>query len=128
MKKKLMCIALSSTLTFSSFGMVYADENTNNNTVIEEQETTPINAEIGGGTVSNKEASVTQTGKCGTNVKYTLYSDGVLTISGSGKMLDYDGYKIRSPFYGNEAIKKVIIEDGVTSIGEYAFETEQFVK
>ena len=49
MKKKLMCIALSSTLTFSSFGMVYADENTNNNTVIEEQETTPINAEIGGG-------------------------------------------------------------------------------
>ena len=48
MKKKLMCIALSSTLTFSSFGMVYADENTNNNTVIEEQETTSINAEIGG--------------------------------------------------------------------------------
>lgn len=48
MKKNLMCIALASTLTFSSFGAVYADESTNNNTAIEEQKTIPIESEMGG--------------------------------------------------------------------------------
>ena len=52
--------------------------------------------------------------------------DGVLTISGTGKMDDYDyedNPDIRyAPWYDDrETIKSVIIEDGVTSIGNYAF-------
>ena len=56
-----------------------------------------------------------QTGKCGTNVTYSLdTSTGVLTISGTGDMTD-------SPFSHNSSIKSVIIESGVTSIGNYSF-------
>ena len=53
------------------------------------------------------------TGKC----TWTL-DNGVLTISGSGAMGDYSNYN-KAP-WGNE-ITKVNIEDGVTSIGDYAF-------
>lgn len=57
-----------------------------------------------------------QTGKCGDNVTYSLdTSTGVLTISGTGEMTD-------SPFGQNSnIIKSVIIENGVTSIGDSAF-------
>ena len=58
-----------------------------------------------------------QTGSCGDNVKYSLdTSTGVLTISGTGDMYSY------GPFYENTNIKSVIIESGVTSIGESAFD------
>ncbi len=59
-----------------------------------------------------------QTGKCGDNVTYSLdTSTGVLTISGTGNMRNND-----SPFYNNSCVKSVIIENGVTSIGDKAFE------
>ena len=54
-------------------------------------------------------------GSCGDNVTYTLDTDGVLTISGSGAMTS-------RPWGGNrDQIKKVIIENGVTNIVEDAF-------
>ena len=63
-----------------------------------------------------------QTGKCGDNVTYSLdTSTGVLTISGTGDMTDYSGYDNRCPFDRNSNIKSVIIESGVTSIGDEAF-------
>ena len=59
-----------------------------------------------------------KTGKCGDNVTYSLdTSTGVLTISGTGNMRNND-----SPFYNNSCVKSVIIENGVTSIGDKAFE------
>ena len=59
-------------------------------------------------------------GSCGTNVTYTFDADtGLLTISGTGNMKDY--YSYGSPFYYNSSIKSVVIEDGVTSIGDEAF-------
>ena len=61
-----------------------------------------------------------KTGKCGTNVTYSLDTEtGVLTISGTGYMKDYSGKN--SPFYYNSSVKSVIIENGVTSIGNQAF-------
>ena len=64
-----------------------------------------------------------KTGKCGDNVTYSLdTSTGVLTISGTGKMTDYS-YHNYSPFYQNTNIESVSIEDGVTSIGESAFDS-----
>ena len=66
------------------------------------------------------EPSNKQTGSCGDNVTYSLDTEtGVLTISGTGKMKDYSGED--SPFYQNSNIKSVIIENGVTSIGNLAF-------
>ena len=59
-------------------------------------------------------------GSCGNNVTY-YYSESThtLTISGSGAMQNYDG---TPPWYSYRAdIKAVVIEDGVTYIGESAF-------
>ena len=56
-------------------------------------------------------------GTCGDNLTWTL-ADGVLTISGSGAMRDYK--KSDAPFMGSD-IKTVVINEGVTSIGIYAF-------
>ena len=54
---------------------------------------------------------------------WTLYEDGTLTISGTGAMKDYDYSANQSPVYNNLKVKKVVIEDGVTSIGNWAFES-----
>ena len=64
-------------------------------------------------------ADIVESGSCGENVTYTLDSDGVLTISGSGDMKDYDSYT--TPFGHSKAVKEVIIEDGVTSICDDVF-------
>lgn len=64
---------------------------------------------------------VVQQGTCGTNLKWQLNKEGVLTISGTGAMKNYT-YKSEMPWYKYiNDIKSVVIEDGVTSIGDYAF-------
>ena len=70
-------------------------------------------------------AYAASSGKCGDNLTWKLNDEGTLTISGSGKMNDYyvqnfDNY-IQTPWYNNTNIKKVLINNGVTSIGCYAF-------
>ena len=56
------------------------------------------------------------------NLTWKLDADGTLTISGTGTMKDYNSSDNLSPVYSNSKIKKVVIEKGVTSIGESAFE------
>ena len=58
-------------------------------------------------------AKAESSGTCGPNLKWHLTDDGVLTITGKGKMYDY------SPW--GSSIKRVIIGDGVTAIGNGAF-------
>lgn len=58
-------------------------------------------------------------GSCGENVSYKLTIDSTLKIFGQGPMCDYD-YTNKSPFKEME-IHKVIIEKGVTTIGDMAF-------
>ena len=68
--------------------------------------------------------TIVASGSCGAegdNVTYTLDSQGTLTISGSGEMKNYIN-NVFSPFHWNSDIQKVIIKDGVTSIGYWAFE------
>ena len=55
------------------------------------------------------------------NLTWTLTADGTLTISGEGAMKDYNSDDNPSPVYNNSDVKKIVIEDGVTSIGNYAF-------
>ena len=60
-------------------------------------------------------------GSCGESVNWVLTEDGVLTISGSGNMTKYSSSS-KVPWYSNcSLIKSVVIESGVTSIGDYAF-------
>lgn len=66
-------------------------------------------------TVLAEEAS--ESGTCGDNLTWTL-ADGVLTISGSGAMEDYTSDT--TPFKRSD-IKSVVINEGVTRIGNYAF-------
>ncbi|MCI9027665.1 MAG: leucine-rich repeat protein [Lawsonibacter sp.] len=72
-------------------------------------------------------------GSCGENLTWTLNSDGVLTIKGTGPMKDYyyglgekpPAVSSLSTPWGNQSlcpsIKTIKIEDGVTCIGNYAF-------
>ena len=58
------------------------------------------------------------------NLTWKLYEDGTLNISGTGAMKNYTDYSSRqSPVFDNDTIKNVVIEDGVTSIGNSAFES-----
>lgn len=60
-------------------------------------------------------------GKCGDNLVWQLDSDGVLTISGTGNMYNYD-LEMGSPWKDFEKeITSVVVERGVTSIGDEAF-------
>ena len=55
------------------------------------------------------------------SLTWTLYADGMLNISGTGAMKDYDYNNNPSPVCSNSNVKKVVIEDGVTNIGDTAF-------
>ena len=69
------------------------------------------------------EPQTVDSGTCGKNVSWTLYDNGKLVISGTGKMYDYTDYgNDRSPFYFKKSLlKEAVVEEGVTSIGKYAF-------
>ena len=82
-----------------------------------------LNAETGSDladlfAVKADAATIVDSGKCGDNVTYTLDSDGVLTISGTGAMT---GYSWRDAPWQDADVKSVVISDGVTSIGGEAF-------
>ncbi|MBE6574232.1 MAG: hypothetical protein E7652_07555 [Ruminococcaceae bacterium] len=50
------------------------------------------------------------------------YRDNTLVISGEGKMGDYDIDGTKAPWTKyNEEIEEIVVEEGVTSIGDYAF-------
>lgn len=76
-------------------------------------------------------ADTVASGKCGangSNLTWTLDSEGTLTISGKGEMKDYSNTnrysssKGYAPWYNKRTeIKKLIIEPGVTTIGDSAF-------
>lgn len=75
-------------------------------------------------------ATVVDSGYCGgegdgKNLTWSLDSDGLLTISGTGEMLDFIDHnydRISTPWNSvKSSIKQVSIETGVTSIGDHAF-------
>ena len=59
-------------------------------------------------------------GTCGDNLTWTLTDDGLLSISGTGKMVDYSS--MCAPWYASrESITAVEVASGVMSIGNCAF-------
>ena len=65
-------------------------------------------------------ANAEKSGTCGPDLRWHLTDNGVLTISGKGEMYDYSLFN-EAPWYKYN-IKRIIIGDGVTTIGEFAFD------
>ncbi len=67
-----------------------------------------------------------ENGKCGDNLTWTYSGNGTLTISGSGEMYNTEYNASKYTNYGWKKstcdIHKLVIENGVTSIGAWAFE------
>ena len=59
--------------------------------------------------------------KCGIHVTWTLSEEGQLTISGNGDMYNYYDHEELPWGLERDQIKKVVVENGVTRIGDYAF-------
>ena len=55
------------------------------------------------------------------NLTWKLYEDGTLNISGTGAMKNYGYSNNRSPVFWNTDVTSIVIEEGVTSIGNNAF-------
>ncbi len=85
-------------------------------------------------TISKSIAETWDCGDQGNNVQCTLDEDGTFTVSGSGKMADYEydtydgvgnGPSSGAPWGGSRAamnrIKSIIVKDGVTKIGKGSF-------
>lgn len=75
-----------------------------------------------------KGGTLEKSGSCGANLTFAVTEDNdvtTVTISGTGDMTNYRVTGILtsgvSPFIGKKEIDRVVIEDGVTSIGDYAF-------
>lgn len=69
-----------------------------------------------------KSLAVVESGVCGDNVTWELTNKYVLTISGTGAMDNFSDET--APWYQyamDDAIEKIVVEAGVTSIGDYAF-------
>lgn len=75
-------------------------------------------------------ATIVESGFCGTenggkNLEWTFYSDGVLKISGTGKMADFESGGAEEPLAPWKAhqgkVISLVIEEGVESIGKEAF-------
>ena len=82
-----------------------------------ESEDATVEDDVQSITVQDTETS----GTCGTDLTWSFaVADGTLTISGKGAMDDYD-YDVRPWYDLRESITKVVVEDGVTAIGNYAF-------
>ena len=106
------------------------DENGNHYILSEEAILPEICVMVDGG-VDNGIAlysNIVDSGTCGAegnngdNLTWTLDNEGVLTISGTGAMENWNRQnEIYSPWYENEKIKSIVIENGVTSIGQSAF-------
>ncbi|MDE6425983.1 MAG: leucine-rich repeat protein [Ruminococcus sp.] len=83
-----------------------------------------VNAVADNNTVIMASAETINSGTCGKNLTWILDDEGTLTISGTGDMEDYKNSISHDdiPWNSeNKVIKKVVIEDGVTSIGANSF-------
>ena len=72
---------------------------------------------------------VIDSGSCGDNITWTLTGSSTnmtLTISGTGEMYDYSESSI--PWASKRSkIKRIVVENGVTSIGSYSFYSLNFL-
>ena len=85
--------------------------------------TEPVTEETEPVEVQDQAETVLHQGTCGENVTWVLTRDGILTFSGTGATKDYTASdETHHPWDGYaENIKKVIVEEGITRLGNYLF-------
>ena len=107
------------------------EEDTDEEVIVESETETVIVTEtedvVVEDVVASEAVSVIASGSCGDDLTWVLTSDGLLTISGTGAMDDYDNSKFFNYFYVpwyeyREQMSALKLENGITSIGSYAFE------
>ena len=81
--------------------------------------------ESAGNAVAQAESEPVTSGTCGFGVQWS-YANGTLTISSdgslNGQMYDYLNSTRLSPWHElNDSITSIVVEEGVTRIGDYAF-------
>lgn len=105
-KKRMASLLLAGCMAFSAVPVAFA-------------------ADVEQATVASDEEQKPTSGTCGEHVTWSLSEDGTLTISGTGEMEDYSDDN-ESPWKSfSRQIKKVVIEQGVTSIGSCAFQSSR---
>ena len=68
----------------------------------------------------DSSAELIETGSCGPESYYCIYSDGTLKICGSGEMYDYE--YVRAPWYEyRDDITSIMIDGILTKLGAWAF-------
>lgn len=103
--------------------VMMSEETWNQNVTVAEKNDCLLNAPLE--FLADESEIVLASGNCGesgSNVVYTLYTDGTLNISGSGKM-KYWTHVAYTPWADlRDNIVRVIIQPGVTNVGYHAFE------
>lgn len=130
-KQPVMIIAAAGILTAAAAIMAVwqlrygqAERQTEENSVMQVEEASGENIQMTTEMEENEKHTEPVDGKCGENAQWS-FEDGILTISGTGDMDSYNGLDLgsRQPPWGDfrNDISRVIIENGITSIGAYAF-------
>ncbi len=65
--------------------------------------------------------TIVKQGMCGRNAWWELDEKGTLTISGGGPIDDYPNYEERPWHADAGSIKKIVVREGITRIGNFAF-------
>ncbi|MDD6645728.1 MAG: leucine-rich repeat protein [Oscillospiraceae bacterium] len=120
--KRFISVILSILIVCSSFAglTVFADEANENERT---KDVAPVGADVSDkySVATSDEAVQDQSGTTGDCTWTYVASTQTLTISGNGKTGDYYWYD-ECPWYDfSKSIKEIVIENGVTSIGEYTF-------
>lgn len=121
--KRMLAIAIGFTMTVSAMPFyAFADDVLEEESVNELEQTMVV--EENKDVAADRTASdVIEEVKLGDNVKGVLTSDGTLTVSGSGNMYDFGNPPHSDIPFEKQASKitKLVINNGVTSIGSMAF-------
>ena len=110
-KRRLTAMLLAGCLAVSSVPVAFAED-------APEQQQEQVFTLADQAREDSKAAAPTE-GTCGKNASWKL-ENGTLTISGTGKMTDYSSSNM--PWYDSRSsITRVVVENGITSLGKYAF-------
>ena len=89
-----------------------------------------LGIEMGDQGTGSDQVTIIASGECGESLIWTLDDAGMLTISGTGEMYDFDDDSNFCPWLEiySTSVYNIIIEEEVTSIGEYAFHQLNYVE
>lgn len=122
-KRRLTAMLLAGCLTVSSVPVAFAEDapvqQQEQKTLTPEQQQEQVFALADQAREDSKAAAPTE-GTCGENASWKL-EGGTLTISGTGEMKNYSDNTYGPWYESRSSITEVVIEDGITSIGNYAF-------